>query len=100
VRVTPKASRTEITGFHRDSDGSVSLSVKVTAAPDKGKANKAVIDMLAKTLHLSKSSFELVQGETDRNKVFLISGDLAAIEDFLARLTATASGNSEHGEDH
>ena len=40
VRVTPKASRNEVTGLYTAADGTVSLSVNVTAAPDKGKANR------------------------------------------------------------
>ena len=50
VRVTPKASRNEVTGLYRAADGAVSLSVKVTAAPDKGQANAAVIKVLAKAI--------------------------------------------------
>ena len=61
VRVTPKASRNEITGLYRAADGAVSLTVKVTAAPDKGKANKAVIKVLAKAMMVSKSTLPSCQ---------------------------------------
>ena len=97
VRVTPKASRNEVTGFYTAADGTVSLSVKVTAAPDKGKANKAVIDLLAKKIGVAKSTLALVKGETDRNKTFQISGNIKSLEAFIASHTNTGKPD---GEDH
>ena len=47
VRVTAKSSRDEVTGLHAGAGGAVSLAVKVTAPPDKGKANQSVIAVLA-----------------------------------------------------
>jgi uncharacterized protein (TIGR00251 family) len=97
VRVTPKASRTEVTGLYTAADGAVSLSVKVAAAPDKGKANRAVIDLLAKKIGVAKSMLALVKGETDRNKTFQISGNIEPLEAFIASLTNTGKTD---GEDH
>ena len=54
----------------------MSLSVKVTAAPDKGQANAAVIKVLAKAMMVSKSTLPLVKGQTDRNKTFEFTGPL------------------------
>ena len=73
-------------GLHAGADGSVALAVKVTAVPDKGKANRAVIETLAKACRMPKSSFELVSGETDRNKTFLITGNTAPLEALIARI--------------
>lgn len=84
VRVTPKSSRDEVTGLHEASDGAVSLAVKVTAVPDKGRANKAVIETLAKACRLPKSAFTLVSGETERNKTLLVTGNLAGLEALMA----------------
>lgn len=75
VRATPSASKNEVQGLYESADGKVALRVRVTAAPEKGKANKAVIKLLAKPLHLPASAFHLVSGETDRNKTFEVSGD-------------------------
>lgn len=86
VRVTPKSSQNQATGVHVSSDGSMSLAVKVTAPPDKGKANKAVIEVLAKAAGVSKSSFSIVAGETDRNKTILVTGNQAAVEAWIASL--------------
>ena len=97
VRVTPKASRNEVTGLYTAADSAVSLSVKVTAAPDKGKANKAVISLLAEKIGVAKSTLALVKGETDRNKTFQFSGPIKSLEAFIASLTN--SGKTD-GEDH
>lgn len=50
------------------------LRVAVTAAPEKGKANRAIIALLSKSLGVSKSAIELIAGETSRRKQFLIGG--------------------------
>jgi uncharacterized protein (TIGR00251 family) len=69
IKVTPNAGRDEITGFK---DGV--LQVKVAAAPEKGKANKALVDLLSERLGVRKSSITIIKGETSRNKVVLING--------------------------
>ena len=73
VRVTPKSSTNTIEGLHEAADGTVSFQVRVTAQPEKGKANKAVIQTLAKALGLAKSDFTLVSGETARLKTVRIN---------------------------
>jgi len=50
------------------------LRVAVTAAPEKGKANRAIIDLLSKSLKIPKSSFEIVSGDTAAQKRFLVVG--------------------------
>ncbi len=75
VRATPNSGRNQIVGQSDD----VALQVKVTAVPDKGKANLAVIETLAKNIGVAKSSFELVSGETNRNKVLRITANEATI---------------------
>ncbi len=67
VRAQPGARRNEIRG---EQDGM--LKVSVTQAPEKGKANKAIIALLSKSLGLRKSQIELIAGETSKQKRFLI----------------------------
>ena len=86
IRATPKSSRDAVTGFHAAADGSRSLAVKVTAPPDKGKANRAVIETVARAAGVAKSSFSLVSGETSRDKVLLVTGNWAAVEAWIAGL--------------
>ena len=86
LRVTPKSSLDRITGLHCAADGSQSLAVKVRAPPDKGKANAAVIALLAKAAGLPKSALSIVAGETDRHKTILVSGNAARLEALIAQL--------------
>jgi uncharacterized protein (TIGR00251 family) len=50
------------------------LRVAVTAAPEKGKANRAIVELLSGTLGVAKSEIELVSGDTSPQKRFLIVG--------------------------
>ncbi|WP_367158933.1 DUF167 family protein [Ferrovibrio sp.] len=83
VRLTPKAGRDGIEGLKPTADGGVELSVKVTAVPENGKANDALLRLLAKRLKLPVSSLQLVAGTTDRHKQILIGGDPSALETAL-----------------
>jgi len=85
LRVTPKASRNAVTGLADTAEGGKALKVAVTAVPEDGKANDAVIKLLAKLWHVPKSSIAVVAGQTDRNKILHVAGDPA---DLMRRLAA------------
>jgi hypothetical protein len=69
VKVVPGASRSRIAGRHGDG-----IKVQVSAAPEKGKANAAVIEVLAEALRVRESQVVLVSGPTQPRKVFRIDG--------------------------
>jgi uncharacterized protein (TIGR00251 family) len=75
LRVTAKSQREGLAGVHYAADGSAALRVRVRAPPEQGKANRAVIDTVATSLGLSKSSLSIRAGETGRNKTVLIAGN-------------------------
>jgi len=79
VRVTPKSSGDGVDGLYRASDGAVSLKLRVRAQPEKGKANKAAIAVIAKALGIAKSSISLATGDKDRNKTLLIEGEASEL---------------------
>ncbi|MGV8997724.1 MAG: DUF167 family protein [Parvibaculaceae bacterium] len=79
LRVTPKAASARIGRIKTDAAGKDYLAVSVCAVPDKGKANEAVIKLLAKFLGLPKSALVLVSGATDRTKAIAIEGDADAL---------------------
>lgn len=83
VRLTPNGGRDAIDGIEADGEGETHLKVRVTAMPEKGKANKALILLIAKSLRIPKSSISLVSGETGRKKILRIDGDP---EDLLKKL--------------
>ncbi|WP_297110033.1 DUF167 family protein [uncultured Devosia sp.] len=86
LRVTPNAGRDVIEGAELRDDATSVLRVRVAAAPDKGKANTAVIALLARTLGVPKSSVSLVNGETSRFKSIRVDGPAGALEQRLAAL--------------
>jgi uncharacterized protein (TIGR00251 family) len=75
VRLTPKAARNAVTGIATDAQGVTSSKATVTAAPEGGKANKALIGMLAKSWRLPKTSVLVKSGATHRQKTLLVEGD-------------------------
>jgi uncharacterized protein len=83
VRVQPKSSADRILGEHGGA-----LKVSVTAAPEKGKANAAVIALLSEKLGIAKSAIEIVRGETSRIKTVRIRGmTKESLSGFLESLT-------------
>lgn len=87
LRVTPNAGRDCLDGVETRDDNSTVLRMRVSAVPDKGKANAAVLALLAKSLGVPKSSLSLVSGETARVKTVLVA---TRSEDVKARLDALA----------
>ena len=64
VKVIPKGSRNEIVGWEGDL-----LKVKIAAAPDKGKANEALVRFLAKEWDTAPSHIRILSGQKSRIKV-------------------------------
>ena len=69
IRTQPGSSKNRIIGEYGGR-----LKLAVTAAPEKGKANKAVIELLADTLHINESSIQIISGESSRDKRLMIEG--------------------------
>lgn len=68
IKLTPKASRNRVGEPKKLPDGSEVLSLYVTAAPEKGKANAAMLELLSEHLGVPVSRLELVRGDTSRLK--------------------------------
>lgn len=85
LKVQPGAARNAIAGVETLADGSRVLKVKVTAPPEGGKANAAVLRLLAKAWKLPKGRLAIAAGETARVKTLAIEGADAAL---LKRLVA------------
>ena len=80
VKVQPRAARIGVVGILGDA-----LKIRLQAPPVDGKANKALLKMLAKTWHAPVSDLELVAGAKARDKVVHWTGDP---EDLARRLEA------------
>lgn len=86
VRLTPRASRNAVQGTVELAGGGRALKVSVTAVPEAGKANAALVKLLAKALGVPKGAIEIVQGATDRNKLLAIAGDGLDLMTAIGRL--------------
>ncbi|MBU6474183.1 MAG: DUF167 domain-containing protein [Alphaproteobacteria bacterium] len=75
VRLTPKGGRDKIDGWSAGADGRPHLKARVSAPPEAGKANAALIALLAKTLGVAKSAVAIAGGETSRLKQVDVAGD-------------------------
>jgi uncharacterized protein len=73
IKLTPNASSDRIGDTRQMPDGSEQLAVYVTAVPENGKANKAMLRQLAKHLDLPPSRLSVIRGATSRNKIVEIS---------------------------
>ena len=63
VKVTPRASRDEVV------EKAGEYMVRVRAAPEDGKANAAVIELLARHFHVPKAAVKIMSGASGRNKI-------------------------------
>jgi uncharacterized protein (TIGR00251 family) len=88
LRVAPGARRTRIVGRH-----AAGWKVAVAAAPERGRANTAVVELLAETLGLRRGEVSVVSGHAGREKIVELSG-LAPdeIDRRLAAASETAAG--------
>ena len=84
VRLTPKASENRIGPVSPDADGGAVLKVAVNQPPVEGKANKALIKLLAKSWGLPKTAISVKRGARDRRKTLFIEGDP---EQLIERMT-------------
>jgi len=82
VKAQPGARRNGINGIHAGA-----IKVSVTQAPEKGKANDAILQLLADRLELKRNQIHLASGQTSPLKKFLITGiTLAELEQRVQQL--------------
>ena len=84
VRVQPRAGRNEVVGWQGPS-----LRVRITAAPEAGQANRAVVGLLAETFGVPRSAVLLVRGAQSRDKLFRVGGH--SLDELRARLDVQRS---------
>lgn len=79
VLATPGSSVSKVRGIHGDA-----LKVAVRAAPERGKANDEVIEVLASFFDVARQNVAILSGETSRNKRVRIAG--LSFDSALARI--------------
>ncbi|MBV8696748.1 DUF167 domain-containing protein [Bradyrhizobium sp.] len=88
LRVTPRGGRDAIDGVDTLSDGRSVLKLRVRAVADGGEANRAVTELLAKSLGVPKACVRLVSGSASRLKQVAVDGDGATLANALQALTS------------
>jgi uncharacterized protein (TIGR00251 family) len=81
LTVVPGAQRTQVVGLYGDR-----LKVRLAAPPEKGAANRELLDFLARSLNLPKSSLKLTLGARSRSKVVAVDDQSPDLGERLARL--------------
>lgn len=86
MRAQPGARKNAVVGRHGDA-----IKIAVTAPPEDGRANAALVDAIAEWLGVKRSQVELLTGASQRNKAFLIRG--LSVEDLTSRVEARLAGS-------
>ncbi|MCC7046470.1 MAG: DUF167 domain-containing protein [Alphaproteobacteria bacterium] len=86
VRLTPKASADRIFGVVVDDAGRAALKAAVTAAPEDGRANAALLKLLAKWLDVPRTTLSVASGHAHRSKLVHLAGDPAVLGPRIAAL--------------
>ena len=81
LTVAPGAQRTQVVGLYGDR-----LKIRLAAPPEKGAANRELVDFLARALGLPKSSLKLTVGAQSRSKVVAVADLSPDLRDRLCRL--------------
>jgi uncharacterized protein (TIGR00251 family) len=84
LRVAPSATRAGVVGRHGEA-----WKVRVTAAPEGGRANEAVVRLLADTLSLPRQAVTLVSGHGSRDKIVELEGIAPSL---IERRLSSAAG--------
>jgi uncharacterized protein (TIGR00251 family) len=92
LKVIPRASASGVRGVEIDGSGAPHLVVRVSAPAAAGKANAALIELLARRWRVARSDLEVVSGARARRKILQIRG---ASEALIARLEALEAAEAD-----
>jgi len=90
LRVTPRGGRDDIDGIETLANGRSVVKVRVRAIAEGGEANRAVTELLAESLGVSKASVRLISGATSRIKEVAVDGDPNKLGEALRALTSVS----------
>jgi uncharacterized protein len=95
LKVTPRATLSGVHGVEVDGAGNAHLALRVSAPPEAGKANAALIKLLAKRWRMPQRDLEVVSGAGARRKVLHVHGSPDAV---ISRLRAIEAHGDDAGE--
>jgi uncharacterized protein len=88
LRVTPRGGRDDIDGTETLANGRSVVKIRVRAIAEGGEANRAVTELMAKTLDVPKASVKILSGVTSRLKQVAVDGDPKILGEVLRKITA------------
>ena len=92
IRLSPRAKFDRLLGIAAAADGGRVLRASVTAPAQDGRANEALLQLLARVWHLPRCNLSIVAGATSRNKIVLVAGDPHELIAKLSGELATLAG--------
>ncbi len=92
VRLTPRAKADRVLGVAATAQGKRVIKAAVTAPPQVGRANEALLQLLARVWQLSRRDLAIVAGTTSRHKTVSVAGDPQDLSDRLGALIAVLPG--------
>lgn len=75
IRLVPRARSDALAAIAAATEGRRVLKATVIAPPDAGRANEALLQLLARAWRIPRRDFSIVQGLTSRNKAVRVAGD-------------------------
>ncbi|MPT49157.1 MAG: DUF167 domain-containing protein [Sphingobium sp.] len=95
IRLTPRSAKEQISGLWQDEKGAVWLQVQVRAVPEKGRANDALLRLLAKALHIPAKTMKLDSGDTSRLKRVRLIGKAQEVADLTKEWMKDDNGQAD-----
>ena len=92
VRLTPRAQADRVLGVAATAEGKRVVRASVTAPPEDGRANEALLQLLARVWQLSRRDLAIVAGTTSRHKTVSVAGDPGQLSGRLGALIAALPG--------
>lgn len=92
VRLTPKGGRDALEGVEALADGRLVLKARVRAAPEDGRANEALIELVSSALETPRRQVSIASGHTGRVKKLFVAGDPARLVKALEKAGASKNG--------
>jgi len=86
IKVSPKSKKNYISNIFLDQKNQSVLKIYITAPPEDGKANDAIVKLLAKTWKLKKNQIKIIFGLKDKNKIIIIEGNPKNLLEYLGKL--------------
>lgn len=93
IRLLPRARVDPLVAIASATDGRRVLKATVTAPPDAGRANEALLQLLARAWHIPRRDISIISGLTSRNKAVRVAGDPQRLIEKIAPEIARLPGS-------